>query len=131
MYGLHFRLHNWQVKIVSVDDPWCALDNLRCGKNLFTNETSDDRIAYLELFRRLFSGYPAILFLEWLDVVISTQARDPGSVPVLLLASFVSEAIVFNHSSRLCLAVCKRSAIAWISEHLKDSSTARQSPGDF
>jgi hypothetical protein len=99
MYGLHFRLHNWQVKISSVDDPWRALDNLRCGKNLFTNEASDDRIAYLEFFRCLFSGYPTILFLEWLDVMIPAQARDPGSVPVLLLASFVSQAIQ-NRSDR-------------------------------
>jgi hypothetical protein len=99
MYGLHFRLHNWQVKVFSVDDPWRALDNLRCGKDLFTNEASDDRIAYLEFFRRLLSGYPAILLLEWLDVVIPTQAGDPGSVPVLLLARFVSEAIQ-NRSDR-------------------------------
>lgn len=68
-------------------------------KNLFTNETSGDRIAHLEFFRRLLPGDPAILLLEWLDVVISAQAGDPGSVPVLLLASFASEPIQ-NRSDR-------------------------------
>ena len=53
MYGLHLRLHSWQVEILAVDHPWRALDDLCCGKNLFTNETFDDRIAYLEFFRCL------------------------------------------------------------------------------
>ena len=99
MYGLHLCLHGWQVEILSIDDPWRALYNLRCRKNLFTNETFDDRIAHLEFFRRLLLCYPAILFLEWLDVVISTQASDPRSIPVLLLSGLVSEAIQ-NRSDR-------------------------------
>lgn len=93
MDGLHSRLHLWQVEILLVDHPWRALDNLRCRKNLFTNEASDDRIANLEFFRCLLPGYSAVLLVEWLDVVISAKAGDPGSVPVLLLASFVSEPI--------------------------------------
>ena len=82
-----------------MNHPWRALNDLRRGKNPFTDETSDDRIAHFEFFRRLLPCYPAILFLEWLDVVIPTQAGDPGSIPVLLLASFVSEAIQ-NRSDR-------------------------------
>src|SRR3954447_25688575 len=99
MYGLHLHLHSWQAEILPVDHPGCALDDLCCGKNLFTDKTSDDRIAHLEFFRRLLPGYPAILLLEWLDVVISTQAGDPGSVPVFLLSRLVSEAIQ-NRSDR-------------------------------
>jgi hypothetical protein len=57
------------------------------------DETSDNRIAHFKFFRRLLPCHPAILFLEWLDVVIPTQSGDPGSVPVLVLAGFVPEAI--------------------------------------
>ncbi len=46
-------------------------------------------------------------------------------------ARLVSRSSIFNHDSRCRLTVCKRAAVAWISEHLKDSSAARQSPENF
>jgi hypothetical protein len=72
MYSLHLCLDGWQFEILSLDNPWRALHDLRCGKNSLTDETFDDRVAHLELLRCLLLCYPAILLLEWLDVVIPT-----------------------------------------------------------
>ena len=93
MHGLHLCLHGWQVQVLSFNDPWRVLYNLRCRKNVFPDETFDDRVAHFEFFRCLLLCYPAILFLERLDFVISTQAGNSRSIPVLLLSGLVSEAI--------------------------------------
>ena len=93
MHSLHLCLHGWQVQVFSLNDPRRELHDLRCRKNPFADKTFDDRVTDVEFFRCLLLCYPAILLLEWLDAVIPTQAGDPGSVPVLLLARFLSEAI--------------------------------------
>jgi hypothetical protein len=86
-------LHGWELEILSIDDPWRTLYDLRCRKNLFADKTFDHRIAHLEFFRCVLLCYPAILPLEWLDVVIPAQASDPRSVPALLLSGLVPQAI--------------------------------------
>jgi len=81
------------VQVLSLNDPWRVLYDLRCRKNVFPDKTFDDRIADFEFFRCSLLGYPAILFLERLDSVISAQAGNARSIPVLLLSGFVSETI--------------------------------------
>src|SRR3954464_2152561 len=93
MHSLHLRLHGWQVQVFSLNDPRRELYDLRCRKNPFADKTFDDRVAHLEFFCCLLLCYTAILLLEWLDVVIPTQAGDPRSVPALLLSRLVSKAI--------------------------------------
>ena len=82
MYGLHLCLHGWQLEIFAIDHPWRALYHLRCRKNLFPNETFDDRIADVEFFRCLLLCYPPILFLE----------NRPPSVMFCLLAAALPSA---------------------------------------
>ena len=93
MHGLHVCLDSWQVQVLSLNDPWRVLYDLHCLKNVFPDETFDDRIADFEFFRCSLLDYPAILFLERLDSVISTQAGNARSIPVLLLSDLLSETI--------------------------------------
>jgi len=48
----------------------CTLYDLCCRKDLFPNETFNNRIAHLEESGRLLLCYPAILCVKWLDIVI-------------------------------------------------------------
>jgi hypothetical protein len=57
---LHLCLHSWETQVLSIDNPWGALYDLRRRKYLFTDEMLSDRIAHLEFFRRLVLCYPTI-----------------------------------------------------------------------
>src|SRR4051812_14457718 len=77
---------------------------------------------------------PFLIFQILLPTGVTRMMIHKQDLPLILrfsISRLVSCSPVFDHGSGRCLAVCKRTAVAWISEYLEDSSAARQSPDKF
>src|SRR5947209_16355720 len=77
---------------------------------------------------------PSLILQILLPTDVPRMMIHKQDLPLILrfsISRLVSRSSVFNHGSGRCLAVGKRTAVARISEHLEDSSAARQSPDNF
>jgi hypothetical protein len=90
---LHLALHLREIEILLIDNPGSTVNDLRRWQNLLADESFHNSIAHLEFTRRLLLSYPAILSQERLDVVMPAQSRNARSVPRLLLAGLIAQAI--------------------------------------
>jgi hypothetical protein len=89
----HLELHLREIEILLIDNPGSTVNDLRRWQNMLADEPLHNRIAHLKFARRLLLSYPAILSQERLDVVIPAQSRNARSVPRLLLAGLITQAI--------------------------------------
>jgi integrase/recombinase XerD len=91
--SLNLDLHLRETEILLIDNPGCTVNDLRRWQNPLADESFHNGIAHLEFTRRLLLSYPAILSQEWLDFVIPAQSGDARSIPGLLLAGLIAQAI--------------------------------------
>ena len=86
-------LHCWQQQILSLDYPRSILNHVLCRQNVFSDETLHDRVTYSKFRCRLLLSDPAVLFLEWRDLMITAQASYSRCIPCLLLTGLVAQSI--------------------------------------